>query len=108
MVGWLVKQESTRDVDVVIDLNLDEEGARARIRCPLCEWQPDESSRWSCQRTPTPEGALTGTPSHRTAGGLLRWMRHRVEHVFDTWALSGLSVPVALDQLPAVQRLVAA
>ena len=31
MVGWLLKQESTRDVDVVIDLNLDEEGARLLI-----------------------------------------------------------------------------
>ena len=60
MVGWLLKQESTRDVDVVIDINLDEEDARARIRCPLCEWQPGESSRWSCQRTPTPEGFFGG------------------------------------------------
>ena len=31
MVGWLLKQESTRDVDVVIDINLDEEGARRSI-----------------------------------------------------------------------------
>ena len=94
MVGWLLKQESTRDVDTVIDINLDEEDARASIRCPLCEWQPNESEPMVLR-------------THAVTGRLLRWMRHRVEHVFDTRTLSGLSVPVALDELSAVHRLVA-
>ena len=60
MDGWLLKKESNQDIDTVIDFDLDEEGARARIRCPLCEWQPDKSSRWCCIRTPSPEGFFGG------------------------------------------------
>ena len=57
---WLLKRESTLDVDTVVDFNLDEDDARARIRCPLCDWQPGESSRWCCLRTPSPERFLGG------------------------------------------------
>ena len=33
---WLLKRESTRDADIIVDVNRDEDTARARIRwCPL-------------------------------------------------------------------------
>jgi hypothetical protein len=40
----------------------DEETRRAgeRIRCPLCAWEPDASSRWGCVRTDVPEGFSGG------------------------------------------------
>jgi uncharacterized protein YdhG (YjbR/CyaY superfamily) len=44
----------------------------------------------------------------RYAGTILRSMRHRVEHVRDAWALSGLQPSMAVDLVPAVRRLVAA
>jgi len=62
MVGimWLLKRESTPDVDTTNDFSLDESDAGARIRCPLCEWQPGKSSRWRCLRTTSPEGFFGG------------------------------------------------
>ena len=42
------------------------------------------------------------------AGGLLWRMWHRLEYVLDTRTLSGLSVPVAMDEVPPLRRLVAA
>jgi hypothetical protein len=57
---WLLKRESTQDVDITVVVNRDEDVARARIRCPLCAWQPGQSSRWCCLRTPAPEGFFGG------------------------------------------------
>jgi hypothetical protein len=57
---WLLKRESTPDVDTTIDLDLDENESQVRIRRPLCEWQPRISSRWRCLRTPSPEGFFGG------------------------------------------------
>jgi hypothetical protein len=37
--------------------------------------------------------------AHPVAGRLLGRMRHGVEHVLDTRTLSGLSVPVAMDEV---------
>jgi|RhiMetdeSRZDD1v2_1073273.scaffolds.fasta_scaffold62478_4 hypothetical protein len=37
--------------------------------------------------------------AHPVAGRLLGRMRHRVEHILDTRALPGLSVPVAMDEV---------
>lgn len=31
-----------------------------RIRCPQCDWQPSESSRWSCVRVGPPENYSEG------------------------------------------------
>jgi hypothetical protein len=59
-VGWLLKRESTLDVDTTIDEHLDTHEGRARVRCPLCVWRPPESSRWCCLRTPSPEGFFGG------------------------------------------------
>jgi hypothetical protein len=57
---WLLKRESSLDVETVVDFNLDEDDARARIRCPLCDWQPGESSQWCCLRTLSPESFFGG------------------------------------------------
>jgi hypothetical protein len=40
----------------------DEEEAQdySRIRCPLCRWQPDETSRWSCNDRGDPEYFFDG------------------------------------------------
>ena len=34
---------------------IDEESDFSRIRCPLCQWQPDSSSRWACSDCGHPE-----------------------------------------------------
>ena len=60
IVEWFLKRDPALDVDISIDSNLDADDARARIRCPLCEWQPPEWSRWCCLRTPAPEGFFGG------------------------------------------------
>jgi hypothetical protein len=57
---WFLKRESAQDVDITVHINQDEDDAPVRIRCPLCEWQPDKRSRWCCVRTPSPEGFFGG------------------------------------------------
>jgi hypothetical protein len=52
----LLKKSSALDVDVDTTVERDEDEARSRIRCPLCEWTPNASSRWSCVRIDVPEG----------------------------------------------------
>jgi hypothetical protein len=46
--------------------------------------------------------------TNAVARGLLWWMRHGVEYVLDPRALSWLPVPMALDEMPPLRRLVAA
>lgn len=55
MNTWLLKK-SERPTPVTIDLSdLDRLGAHRRIRCPICQWQPDSSSTWVCWSGPGPE-----------------------------------------------------
>jgi hypothetical protein len=45
------------------DVTRDQAGIRAHsggVRCPLCEWRPVPSSRWSCSQCPVPEGLTRG------------------------------------------------
>ena len=56
----LLKGELTRDHDIVVEHDLDEDEAFSRIRCPLCEWQPGRTSMWRCTRVDAPEGFLQG------------------------------------------------
>ncbi len=35
-----------------------------RIRCPLCKWQPQKSSRWYCADLPFPENFFDGCETH--------------------------------------------
>ena len=45
----------------------------SRIRCPLCRWQPNASSRWQCLDSPYPEfffgGCGTVWNTFETRGG---------------------------------------
>ncbi len=36
----------------------------SRIRCPLCQWQPQKSSRWCCADAPFPENFYGGCDTH--------------------------------------------
>jgi hypothetical protein len=45
---------------------------------------------------------------YAVAGRFLWWLWHRLEYLLDSRALSGLSVPVAMDEVPEMRRLVAA
>jgi hypothetical protein len=57
---WFLKRGTAGGADIVTDVERrDREGA-ARIRCPLCDWQPTASSRWSCTRVDVPEGFRQG------------------------------------------------
>src|SRR5437764_15161310 len=50
--------EKTADKDVQLD---DEEAPDfSRIRCPLCKWQPNGSSRWNCNDCGHPEYFFDG------------------------------------------------
>jgi hypothetical protein len=44
-------------IEFTIDIAslLDEKEFFAGIRCPLCEWRPDDSCLWCCAREGTPE-----------------------------------------------------
>ncbi len=44
----------TDDLDTIKQFDDDESGYK-RIRCPLCKWQPDSSSRWYCGGDGPPE-----------------------------------------------------
>ena len=54
----LLKDTGTRVVDIVRPEDLGLDKAFENIRCPLCAWQPEPSSRWSCQCRDTPEPAF--------------------------------------------------
>ena len=41
-------------------LRIVEQNAFHGVRCPLCAWRPDSSSRWSCQPSETPEPFFPG------------------------------------------------
>jgi hypothetical protein len=39
---------------------LTEEETFHGVRCPLCAWRPDASSRWSCEPSQSPEPSFPG------------------------------------------------
>src|SRR5262245_10951453 len=39
---------------------LTEEEAFHSVRCPLCAWRPDASSRWCCEPSQSPEPSFPG------------------------------------------------
>jgi hypothetical protein len=43
------------DVTDTIDKAEGEDPGHARIRCPMCRWQPDSGSSWMCADCPYPE-----------------------------------------------------
>jgi hypothetical protein len=49
----------TGTVDILAKI-LDGAFDRSRIRCPVCEWQPQPSSMWTCVDNPHPEAFLAG------------------------------------------------
>ena len=52
----LLKNTGSRDDQKIIpSLGPDDDEAFERIRCPLCDWRPMPSSRWSCWGEHTPE-----------------------------------------------------
>src|SRR5688572_1664195 len=55
-----LKQQVTIDDRVVLTPGVDEREAFKGIRCPLCAWQPDSSSRWCCEPTQSPEPPFPG------------------------------------------------
>lgn len=59
--------------DFKLDQKVNEREEQARIRCPICRWQPTKSSRWYC----LPMGA----PENFTGGCGKSW------HTFDTRGL---------------------
>jgi hypothetical protein len=61
VLPWgLLKETPALGVDTDTTVERDEDEAHARIRCPLCEWTPHESSRWCCVRIDVPEGFQGG------------------------------------------------
>ena len=55
-----LKQQVTIDERVISTSVVDESDAFKGIRCPLCAWQPDASSRWSCEPMYSPEPPFKG------------------------------------------------
>jgi hypothetical protein len=41
-------------------IKIAEEPAFFGVRCPLCDWRPDASSRWCCHPSETPEPPFPG------------------------------------------------
>src|SRR5215510_4975685 len=53
---WLLKRDLRIDWRVgTRPAPADDDTAFSRIRCPVCSWQPDASSRWCCDWVGTPE-----------------------------------------------------
>jgi hypothetical protein len=46
---------SAGDLKIIPALGVDGDEGFERIRCPLCNWRPTPSSRWSCRVEGTPE-----------------------------------------------------
>jgi hypothetical protein len=55
-----LKQQVTIDDRVASAPGVDERDAFRGIRCPLCAWQPEPSSRWSCEPMYSPEPPFQG------------------------------------------------
>jgi DNA-directed RNA polymerase subunit RPC12/RpoP len=56
MTLWLLRESVPPDNRVLDETRRSsDETATSRIRCPLCSWQPEASSRWCCSCVGTPE-----------------------------------------------------
>jgi hypothetical protein len=53
------KNPETRKI-IEDEVSEDDSNEYSRIRCPLCKWQPQASSRWYCASTGFPEFYLNG------------------------------------------------
>jgi hypothetical protein len=62
MIEILALKPGSRVPIVVPDVDDDasRRAGRARIRCPLCEWQPTAQSQWACVGDGTPEPFFGG------------------------------------------------
>ena len=93
---WLLKRDPASGLDIVTSFELDEDEAYSRIRCPLCEWRPESSSRWCCTRVDTPErfsggcGTVWNTFSTRglCPGCQHQWLWTKCLRC-DSWSLHG-------------------
>jgi hypothetical protein len=56
----LLKKGSAPEIIFDIEDLLEEDDAFGRIRCPLCAWRPDASSRWACVGFDGPESGFLG------------------------------------------------
>jgi hypothetical protein len=54
------RSPAPEDATDTIDQSHDEESDHKRIRCPLCQWQPDAWSYWACNDCAYPENFFGG------------------------------------------------
>jgi hypothetical protein len=59
-VRELLKYHVAVDERVIVSLGAEEDDAFKSIRCPLCAWHPDQSSRWCCDASESPEPFFPG------------------------------------------------
>lgn len=68
----LLKRSPSLETPLKVVPDLDERDAFAGIRCPLCDWRPDDSSLWRCDPSHGPEPPFPGCGAvwntFRTAG----------------------------------------
>lgn len=58
---WLFQRGALPEELIEEELRLeDEDAAFGRIRCPLCQWQPDSMSFWECGDCDYPEYFFAG------------------------------------------------
>ena len=66
-------------IDNIVQLE-DQDSDFSRIRCPLCQWQPQASSRWYCANSEHPEYFFNGCGTiwnTFTTGGLCPGCGHQ-------------------------------
>jgi hypothetical protein len=56
----LLRKGRAPETVIAWKVELDEDDAFSRIRCPLCTWQPSASSLWACESYGTPEPYFGG------------------------------------------------
>jgi hypothetical protein len=60
-IGYALLKRDPRWRPVAVDeVSDDQRPADARIRCPLCKWEPRHSALWTCADCPVPEGLASG------------------------------------------------
>lgn len=59
---WALFRKSADDEQDVVEKSKSSEagGSTRRIRCPLCKWSPDKTSRWTCWDCGHPEYFFDG------------------------------------------------
>ncbi len=93
--GQLLLHDQNRvgKLPVTIVRSTDEEAFHG-VRCPLCDWRPDASSRWRCEPGRSPS--------------LFFGMSNRLEYILHARTMSRLRSSMALDVLSLLLGLVAA